>query len=117
MEPTTTIERSVEEPETFVRPNGKTYRPRTSGLTVRVWDNEHLDYTDQCYGVIVFGTHNRSRADALAIEAVRREWGGTFEIDNGTPTWMRLTPRAGEFVWVQDEVRGRPCVAFEAGER
>lgn len=104
----TTVER-----ETFVRPNGKPYRPRTEGLSTVTWYN---DWQPHEYGVIVFGTHDRSKALDMAIEAARAEWGGSYSVDAGQPGWVRDGIRDGERIWLHDDVRGRPCVEFMAGE-
>ncbi len=98
----------------FVRPNGKPYRPRTSGLRARAWENP--ESYEQSAGVIVFGTLNPDEAHAFALVSAGY-WFGTGEVNEPVSGWWRDGFDRGERTWVADGERGAPGVMFTWGER
>jgi hypothetical protein len=74
--------------------------------------SECMDY-DGYTGVVVEGTHDIERAAALAANLL-----DTYDLTNQPPSrrWMRLVPwdlsGYGDRSWVEDPVRGMPCVEW-----
>ena len=89
--------------EVIIRPNGKPYRPR------RVVAYEIGDDSE---GVLVLGTHDPARAQALADEVARRVAGSGFVAVGPWRGWFRDGFRAGRREWVTDEEHGRAGVCF-----
>jgi hypothetical protein len=101
------IHGSYVQPETFVRPNGKPYRPR-AGIRVEMWQND--GYHDFDHGVIVLRTFNVDRARREAY--VNGDGMYPSEPRKG---WYRLTfdqAHGDGLAWTYDEVRGVPAVSF-----
>ncbi|WP_157931652.1 hypothetical protein [Mycobacteroides abscessus] len=92
---------------TFVRPNGKEYRPRTNGLVAQAWSGFDED------GVIIFGTLNPTVAQEFA-DRMCRYWYGCERAVCPEPGWFRKGFHHGDPAWVVDETRGRPAVNFTA---
>ena len=91
----------------IARPNGKPYRPRKV-IAYGVYD------ADECpEGVIVLGTHDISRAEALATSLVKCDL-----LDSGyapagpSQVWWRDSFEGGRRIWVNDAERGRAGVWF-----
>lgn len=97
--------------ETFTRPNGKTYRPRSPKLVAHAWEDTH--YVDLEQGVIIFGTLDPDKAQAFASEMCNY-WFHTRVVDDPQPGWYRNTFRDGRLTWIEDSDRGRPGVMFTA---
>ncbi len=92
---------------TLVRPDGRTYRPRSNRLRIRAWGD---DPTGLC-GVIVFGTLDP--AEALpAAQAACRYWYEGETVRSPSPGWYRDGFDWGERRWIRDERRGAPGVSF-----
>jgi hypothetical protein len=89
--------------EVIERPNGKPYRPRRVVAYGVGEDGE---------GVIVLGTHDLSRAQALADELARYVAGSGFVAVDPWRGWWRDGFESGERRWVSDEERGRAGVCF-----
>lgn len=93
--------------DVITRPNGKPYRPRSSGLRAHAWEGEDDG------GVIVFGTLDPDRARPLAAE-VCAHWYGMPVVLDPAPGWYRDGFEYGERRWIRDEERGAPGVMFRA---
>lgn len=93
-------------PETITRPNGKPYRPRKVTAEAIV-DDDGVE----C-GVVVLGTHDTARAQALANEYVARHVDSRDVAACPEPGWYRLGVDSGTFCWVTDEEHGRAGVWF-----
>ena len=91
------------EAETIQRPNGKPYHPRRVIAYGVGEDGE---------GVIVLGTHDMARAQALADELARRVAGPEYVAADAWRGWWRDGFECGERRWVCDEVHGRAGVLF-----
>lgn len=89
--------------EAIKRPNGKTYRPRRV-LAYPVGEDGE--------GVVVLGTHDLARAQALADEVARSVAGSGFVAADPWRGWWRDGFECGERRWVSDEERGRAGVLF-----
>lgn len=99
-------------PETFTRPNGKTYRPRKLGLIAEAWEDQ--DYNGGgASGVIVLGTLDPDAARPIALDAIRRFF-DVFDAAAGEPGWFRNGFHSGERRWFIDCEKGRPGVSFTA---
>jgi len=96
-------ETTVAPGETITRPNGKPYRSRR--VTVQAVGEE-----DE--GVLVLGTHDLDRAQALADQVARRIAGTGFVAVDPWRGWWRDGFENGARAWVNDEVRGRAGVLF-----
>ncbi len=94
----------------FVRPDGRPYRPRKSGLRARAWEN-HGCGDEEGSGVIVFGTLNPDEARRFALESATY-WFGTGTVHQPISGWWRDSFDQGERRWVEDEQRGAPGVMF-----
>lgn len=93
----------------LIRPNGKLYRPRK--VTCHAW----VDSNDEVSGVLVLGTHNIDVAQPLADEAVRCWADGSMRAEPWRePGWYRDGYAYGERAWVDDPLRGRAGIMFEA---
>jgi len=103
--------------DTFIRPNGKAYRPRKPGLRAQAWEN-HGGHRDQSQGVIVFGTLDPERARALAQECCASWYGDAdlYELIEIRPGWYRDTFSYLGRTFVLDEERGSAGVMFTWGE-
>lgn len=88
-----------------VRPNGKVYTPRRRPRAVLVEDEDWR--TDFPQVVLVFGTHDVTRAYALASRLAAVEPKPLFG-----EQWYRLAMRNGEQQYVTDEERGSPALTF-----
>lgn len=97
--------------ETFIRPNGKPYKPRKTELTIEVFEG-HDD--SQC--CVVFGTHDLAKATLFAFDTLV---GLDLNPQNAHTGWWRKVPfdPSGSHYWdwtfMDDPVRGRPCVIFQ----
>ena len=91
----------------MTRPNGKPYRPRITGLRTVAWEGEFSA------GVIVFGTLDADEARDTALSWCRY-WYGTDSAKYLRPGWFRDGFWMGERTWLDDDVKGRPGVMFEA---
>jgi hypothetical protein len=89
--------------EPVTRPNGRLYRPRAV-VAYAVGEE------DEC--VLVLGTHDQRRAQALADQIAERVAGGGFVAASPETGWYRDGFECGERRWVSDEVRGRAGVLF-----
>jgi len=95
--------------ETFTRPNGKPYKPRSPKLVAHAWEN----YDDCRSGVIILGTLNPERAHDFAVQMCRYWYGCKLAV-NPEPGWFRDGFYQGDRTWLDDSVRGRPGVQFTA---
>lgn len=91
--------------EVIMRPNGKPYRPRQISAHAIVDDNA-LD------GVMVLGTHDIARAQALADSYAQWQLGGSYRAAQPEPGWYRDGWECGVRRWLHDEERGRAGVMF-----
>lgn len=100
----------------FIRPNGKTYRPRKPGLRARAWENDGYDGRA---GVIVFGTLTPDAARRFAGEAAAYWFGDadTFEVCDPSPGWWRDGFTVAGRTWVEHAGRGAPGVMFTWSEK
>ena len=91
----------------ITRPNGKSYRPRK--IVAHCIGHEDEDVT----GVVVFGTHDVTRAKPLADSAVADwcDWG--YEAVSPRLIWYRDTMADGQRTYVTDPVHGRAGVVFD----
>ena len=85
------------------RPNGKPYRPRRVVAQAVGEEDE---------GVLVLGTHDLGRAQALADKLARYIAGSGFVAVQPETGWWRDGFECGQRRWVNDEVRGRAGVLF-----
>lgn len=90
------------------RPNGKLYRPRKLVAFM-------LDAEPENTRVLVLGTHDVTRARALARLLVTAHDRG-YEPVNPITGWWRSGIRNYATWFEQDERRGRAGVSFEIGE-
>lgn len=90
----------------IIRPNGKPYRPR------RVVAHEIGDEDEITCGVLVLGTHDQTRAQALADQLAQQVAGNGFVAADPYSGWYRDGFEMGRRQWVTDEVRGRAGVWF-----
>jgi hypothetical protein len=94
----------------LIRPNGKPYRSRTP---VRV---EEYVTPDEGTSIVVVGTHDVDVAADLACDAGANHH--DYPLPEGVASWWRLVPwntsGQGDRSWIDDLVRGRPVVRFEA---
>jgi ABC-type proline/glycine betaine transport system ATPase subunit len=88
------------------RPNGKTYQPR------KIVAHVVSDYYEDFEGVVVFGTHDITRAQALADAVVAYEVHHTVRAADPRLVWWRDTFRYGGRVFETDEEHGRAGVYF-----
>lgn len=95
-------------PEPVRRPNGKLYQSRL-GVVAHEIDS---DGDGIATGVLVLGTHDRERAQALADEVARRVAGPGFVAASPETGWYRDGISHGERRWAFDEVHGRAGVLF-----
>lgn len=95
------------------RPDGRLYRPRM--IVAHVWDNDEAYGEDDNYGVFVFGTHDIERAGALADQAIKHFFDSTLAATKPERRWVRLGYHNGELTYIDDPVRGRAAVQFNAG--
>jgi hypothetical protein len=95
------------------RPDGRMYRPRK--VIAHSWDNEGAHGQDDDYGVFVFGTHDVERARPLAIQAIKHFFGSELVPVRPERRWVRLSYLNGEQAFIDDPVRGRAAVQFNAG--
>lgn len=90
----------------ITRPDGKPYRPR------KVVAHAIVDEDGLLCGVMVLGTHDVTRAQALA------DWYAVWQLGSGhaaagpRPGWYRDGYECGHRCWVTDEVHGRAGVWF-----
>jgi hypothetical protein len=89
--------------EVITRPNGKPYRSRR--VTAQAIGEE-----DE--GVLVLGTHDLARAQALADQTAKRIAGSGYVAADPWRGWWRDGFENGRRSWVTDEVRGRAGVLF-----
>jgi hypothetical protein len=93
--------------ETFVRPNGKAYKPRRPP-SVAFWLDHH-----EHEAVAVMRTHDFQRAIELASR-----WIDDLGLDPTAAytTWWRYVPfdptRTFDASYIYDNVRGVPCVVI-----
>lgn len=102
------------EPELFIRPNGRLYRPR-KGLVAQLFEDDGV-------GLIVLRTHDRLKAFEFARALLSPGAQEAIAPEDGTLMWVRLVPwdEGGwyDFSWVDDPVRGVPAVVWHPrGER
>ena len=99
--------------EVVIRPNGKMYKARKPCFVLTWLDGDYR-------AVAVFRTHDVKLARWLA----KSFWGdldSDTEIEDASVdiNWWRLVPfdPSGEYdsSWIDDEVRGIPCVVFRVG--
>lgn len=98
-------------PDEFIRPNGKTYRPRRARLVAKPWGD--IGDVDG-HGVIVFGTLIPDAAREFAETAMAHYSGENVKAVNPIPGWWRDGYVNGRPTWIEDDVRGRPGVYFTA---
>lgn len=96
--------------EEFVRPNGKTYKPRKPGLYI-----EEFESVSDATCVAVFGTHDLAEATLFAFHSLV---GLDLDPNRAHTAWWRkvpFDPNGGHWDWtfMDDPVRGKPCVVFE----
>jgi hypothetical protein len=91
----------------ITRPNGKPYRPRKV-IAYGVYD------ADECpVGVVVFGTHNTERAQALADSLVKCDLlDAGYAPAEPSCVWWSDGFDGGSRVWVNDAEHGRAGVWF-----
>lgn len=88
----------------ITRPNGKPYRPQR--IVAFAIEGNCGD------GVLVLGTHDLTRAQALADKLARDLAGAPAVAADPVTGWYRDGMECGERRWVHDEVRGRAGVWF-----
>lgn len=96
-----------------VRPDGRTYRPRTPGLRVHAWENEGPP--DDDHGCIVLGTLNPDGPARTLAHSSCAHWYGDAHRNNisaGTPGWWRKGYDRTGSAWISDECRGAPGVMY-----
>ena len=86
-----------------MRPNGKPYRPRRVIAQVIGEEDE---------GVLILGTHDLQRAQALADQMAAHVAGSGYVAVRPWRGWFRDGFQAGRRQWVTDEVHGRAGVCF-----
>lgn len=94
----------------FTRPNGKPYRPRTSGLRAHAWENP-----GDSRGVVVIGTLDPEQAMPLGWESAAYWYGDadTSQLVAPRPGWWRDGyDGRHEPAWIRDDDRGAPGVMF-----
>ena len=91
----------------ITRPNGKPYQPRK--VVAHCVGHEDEDIT----GVIVFGTHDPSRAKLVADLAVADWIDNGYEAASPRMVWWRDTMADGHRAFVTDAVHGRAGVVFD----
>lgn len=96
--------------ETFVRPNGKPYRPRSDKLRAHSWENQ---WGVEDRGCVITGTLDPTRAEAFAVESCAY-WHDATGVADPQPGWWRLAMRDGESQWANDPERGAAGVMFTA---
>lgn len=96
--------------ETFIRPNGKPYRPRKGGMTAHSWQN---DWGTEDRGCVITGTLDPERSRTFARRMVDF-WHSADDVDMPQVGWWRLAMRDGDRQWVNDPERGRPGVMWTA---
>lgn len=89
--------------EVITRPNGKPYHPRK--VTGQIIGEE-----DE--GVLILGTHDLERAQALADQMAAYEAGPGATAVRPWRGWFRDGFSSGRREWITDEVRGRAGVVF-----
>jgi hypothetical protein len=101
----------ADERQTFVRPDGRSYRPRKPGLRVRAWSNDgHSAEGDQ--GVIVFGTLDPVEAAPRAAQMCGYWFGAPGELVVPLVGWWRDGYSYAGRQWIEDEKRGAAGVMF-----
>lgn len=106
--------------EPLRRPDGRVYRSRSSGLRVRVWDNEARGFEKDQAGCIVFGTLDPIGVVADLARTACAHWfgdGDLFEVAEPRSGWWRDGYDGYGRAWIQDEQRGAPGVMFTWRER
>lgn len=88
------------------RPNGKLYRPRKLVAHI-VGDEDEIPSS-----VLVLGTHDPERAQALADVVAKRHTYASAVAVKPELVWWRDSIRDGRGWWVEDPVRGRAGVWF-----
>lgn len=101
----------IEPAESFTRPNGKPYKPRSPELSAHAWEN--TGYPDDSAGVIIFGTLDPEKARAFALQ-MSAYWYSTTGVTSERPGWFRFGYVNGAQAWLDDAERGRPGVIFTA---
>jgi hypothetical protein len=94
----------------IIRANGKPYRPR------KVTGHAVADEWDMVIAVLVLGTHDIERARPLAEECVQLWVDSSYTAASPVTGWWRDGMWQGQRWWVDDPVRGRAGVRFEAVE-
>ena len=89
--------------EVIERPNGKPYRPRKVTGQIVGEENE---------GVLILGTHDLGRAQALADQMAAYEAGPGYVAVRPWRGWFRDGFWDGRRQWITDEVHGRAGVVF-----
>jgi hypothetical protein len=92
------------------RPNGKLYRPR------KLVACPVSDQYDEIAAVVVFGTHDPDRAQALADSLARRDVDSGYVAANPGRVWWRDGFECGQRTWAVDDEHGRAGVLFEIVE-
>lgn len=94
------------------RPDGRPYRPKK--VVARPWYEDCAGVGLSC-GVVVLGTHDVGRARELAEDCCAR-WYDLPRAVWPEVGWYRLgySGARGEQSWVDDPVRGRAGVLFQA---
>lgn len=90
----------------ITRPNGTPYRPQK--LTAYAVTDEY----EVIAGVVVFGTHDPGRAQALADELVARDVDQGYTAADPVTVWWRDGFECGRRAWITDEEHGRGGVWF-----
>jgi hypothetical protein len=91
---------------TITRPNGKPYRPRKV-IAACVSDED-----GGIGGVMVLGTHDLGRAQALADQYAAWQLDSGYAAADPLPGWYREGFAGGQLRWITDEERGRAGVWF-----
>lgn len=91
------------------RPNGKLYQPFK--IVAHAWEDH-----DECKrGVVILGSNDPARVREFATEMCRYWYLGEYAV-GGRPGWYRQGYCSGELRWLDDDVRGRAGVIFEASD-
>lgn len=93
-------------PEPVTRPNGKLYRPR------KVTGHAVANEDDEVTAIIVLGTHDITRAQALANQCAAAWVDGGYVAVDPITGWFRNGYEYGCRAWVDDPGHGRAGVWF-----
>jgi len=90
----------------IVRPDGTLYRPR------KITANAVTDEDEILCGVVVFGTHDITRAQPLADGYVAWQLDSRMVAVDPCTVWWRDAFEGGRRCWLTDEKHGRGGVFF-----